>query len=383
MHPVTRILGLLATGLALAGCTIERGGEDSVAKQVGTDYFGAGGAVNLMEPVAGDAFLAGGQVSTAGEVQGDLIAAGGEVSIGGSVGDDLYAAGGDVQVDAIVSGNARVAGGDVTVGPATVIAGALTATGGRVRFEGNTHQQLHASGGSVHIDGVVQGDAEIKAEEITIGPNTRISGKLVARTAREPVVPAGAQIAGGVEFHETDVGHIVHGDEPLHDSNAVAHGVGSFFWMLGVFVAGTLFMLVFPAYSTRAAQWIGQEPLRSVGLGFVVLVSLPVLVILLLVTIIGIPLALIVLMLYLLLLFLGWVTAAMFVGQKLLGFVGGDAPATTGKRMLALLVAVLALWAVGLLPIVGGWIKFAALLLGIGALVWQGWPRRDRAPQPA
>jgi hypothetical protein len=51
--------------------------------------------------------------------------------------------------------------------------------------------------------------------------------------------------------------------------------------------------------------------------------------------------------------------------------------------MLALLVAVLALWAVGLVPIVGGWIRFAALLLGIGALVWQGWPRRDRAPQPA
>ncbi len=94
--------------------------------------------------------------------------------------------------------------------------------------------------------------------------------------------------------------------------------------MLGVFVAGTLFMLAFPAYSTRAAQWIGKEPLRSLGLGFVILVCLPVLVVLLLVTIVGIPLALIVLMLYLLLLFLGWVTAAMFVGQKLLGFMRGD-----------------------------------------------------------
>jgi cytoskeletal protein CcmA (bactofilin family) len=288
-----------------------------------------------------------------------------------------------VQVDAIVTGNARVAGGDVMVGPATVIAGALSATGGRIRFEGNAQQSLHASGGSVHLDGVVQGDAEVRAEEITIGPNTRIAGKLIAHTAREPEIPAGAQIAGGVEFHPADVGHIVGGDEPASDSRAVAHGVGSFFWMLGVFIAGSLFMLAFPAYSTRAAQWVGQEPLRSLGLGFVILVSLPVLVVLLLITIIGIPLALIVLMLYLLLLFLGWVTAAMFVGQKLLGFIGSAASVTTGRRMLALLVAVLALWAVGLVPIVGGWIRFAALLLGMGALVWQGWPRRDRAPQPA
>ena len=383
MRPVARALALLTVGLALAGCSIERSSDDSVSKQIGTDYFGVGGAVNLTDPVAGDAFLAGGQVNTAGEVSGDLVAAGGEVSIGGGIGDDLYAAGGEVQVDAIVTGNARVAGGDVVVGPATVIVGALSATGGRIRFEGNAHQSLHASGGSVHLDGVVQGDAEVKAEEITIGPNTRIAGKLIAHTAREPEIPMGAQIAGGVEWHESDVGHVVAGDDQASDSSSVAHGVGSFFWMLGVFIAGTLFMLAFPAYSTRAAQWIGQEPLRSLGLGFVILVSLPVLVVLLLITIIGIPLALIVLMLYLLLLFLGWVTAAMFIGQKLLGFIGSVAPATTGRRMLALLVAVLALWAVGLVPIVGGWIRFAALLLGIGALVWQGWPRRDQAPQPA
>jgi hypothetical protein len=86
-------------------------------------------------------------------------------------------------------------------------------------------------------------------------------------------------------------------------------------------------------------------------------------------------------MLYLLLLFLGWVTAAMFVGQRLLGFMRSGAVVTTGWKLFALLLAVLGLWLVGLVPVIGGWVKFAALLLGIGALVWQGWPRRD-APLP-
>jgi hypothetical protein len=381
MKPFVRVLGLAALGLALAGCSIERG-NDSITKRLGADHVGVGGEVNLTDAVAGDTFLAGGRVSTAAEVKGDLVAAGGEVSIGGGVGDDLYAAGGQLQVDAIVAGNARVAGGDVTIGPATVVAGALSATGGRLRFEGNTHQYLQASGGSVFIDGVVQGDAEVDAEEITIGPNTRITGKLVARSPRQPVVPEGAQIAGGVEYHQAEVGHVI-GADGSTDVASVKHGIGSFLWMLGVFAAGALFMLAFPAYSARAAKWIGQEPLRSLGLGFVILVSLPVLVVLLLFTIVGIPLALIVFMLYVLLLFLGWVTAAMFVGQKLLGFVRSDAPETTGRRLLALLAAVLALWLVGFVPILGFWVRFAALLLGIGALVWQGWPRRDGTPQPA
>ena len=381
MTPVARTLGVFALGLFIAGCSIERQGDDSVSKQFGSDYFGAGGSLNLTDPVAGDAMLAGGHVTTAGEVKGDLIAAGGDVSIGGSVGDDLYVAGGEVQVDAIVAGNARVAGGDVALGPATTIAGGLSLTGGRIRFEGNAQEYLQASGASVRIDGVVQGDAEVRAEEVDIGPNTRIDGRLVVHSAREPALPEGAQIAGGIEFHETDVGHLVDGHETARDVRTVAHGVGSFLWMLGVFVAGTLFMLAFPAYSARAAQWIGQEPLRSLGLGFVILVCLPVLVVLLLVTIIGIPLALIVLMLYLLLLFLGWVTAAMFVGQKLHGILRSGAVATTGWKLFALLLAVLGLWLVGLVPVIGGWVKFAALLLGIGALVWQGWPRRD-APLP-
>ncbi|MDH4165784.1 MAG: hypothetical protein OEV90_05155 [Gammaproteobacteria bacterium] len=383
MTPIARTLGVFALGLFIAGCGLEHDGDDSVSRQFGSDYFGAGGSLNLTDPVAGDAILAGGHVATAGEVKGDLIAAGGEVSIGGSVGDDLYVAGGEVQVDAIVAGNARVAGGDVALGPATTIMGGLSLTGGRIRFEGNAREYLQASGASVRIDGVVQGDAEVHAEEVDIGPNTRIDGKLVVHSPREPGLPEGAQIAGGIEFHQTDVGHFVGEHETARDVRTVAHGVGSFLWMLGVFVAGTLFMLAFPAYSSRAAQWIGQEPLRSLGLGFVILVCLPVLVVLLLVTIIGIPLALIVLMLYLLLLFLGWVTAAMFVGQKLLGLMRGGTVATTGWKLFALLLAVLGLWLVGMVPFIGGWVKFAALLLGIGALVWQGWPRRDASLQGA
>lgn len=168
----------------------------------------------------------------------------------------------------------------------------------------------------------------------------------------------------------------VHDDGDWHDAHAATHGFGSVVMLISVFVIGTLFTLAFPTYSARAADWIGREPLRSLGLGFVVAVCLPVLALLLVLTIIGIPLALIVVFLYLLLLFLGWITAALFVSRKGLDLLRSGRPETTGIRLIALLLAIVALWAIGHVPLVGGWIKFAALLLGIGALVWQGWPRR-------
>jgi len=379
MKPVARAACVVGMLLALAGCSVQYGGDDTVSRTFGSDFFGVGGVLNLTDPVVGDALLAGGHVNTASEVKGDLMAAGGEVSIGGGIGDDLYVAGGEVQVDAIVAGNARVAGGEIAIGPATVVNGALTLSGGRVRYEGSTRGHLKVSGGSVLIDGNVDSDAEVHAEDLEIGPQTRIAGKLIVRGPQPPTIPAGAQIAGGVEFHEADVSRHFEEREVARDVRTVAHGVGSLLWIIGVFVAGTLFTFAFPVYSARAADWIGREPLRSLGLGFVLLTCLPVLAVLLVITIVGIPLALILVMLYVLLLFLGWVTAALFVARKGLTLVRSDRPATTGWRLLALLLAVLALWGLGQVPVLGGWVTFGALLLGIGALVWQGWPRREQA----
>ncbi len=239
-------------GLAtISGCSVSVDGdaEDAVSHQFGSDHFGAGGVVNLTDPVAGDAFLAGGHVNIATEVGGDLVVAGGEVSVGGGVGDDLYAAGGNVKVDAMVTGNARVAGGDVEVGPATVIAGSAALTGGQVAFDGNTHGYLHASGASVRVNGEVHGDAEVRSEELTIGPDTRIGGKLIYRGPRAPVVPEGAVIAGGVEYQERQASqYLEQTREPVRET---VSWVGSVLWFIGVFVVATLYSL--RARPTRSA----------------------------------------------------------------------------------------------------------------------------------
>jgi hypothetical protein len=371
-------VALAALGLAtISGCSFQYDSDvdDAVSHEFGSDHFAAGGLVNLTDTVAGDAFLAGGHVTVATEVQGDLVAAGGEVSIGGSVGDDLYAAGGNVKVDAMVTGNARVAGGDVEIGPATVIAGAVSLTGAQIEFDGNSHGYLQASGASVRINGQVHGDAEVRSQELVIGPETQIGGKLVYRGPAAPTVPQGAVIAGGIEFHQTDASHYLNEThEPIRET---VSWIGKVLWFVGVFVAATLFLLIFPGFSTRAADAIGRDPWRVLGLGLAVLVCVPFVVVMLLITIIGIPLALVVIPLYLLLLFLGWVVTALFVAQRGLGLVRSGQPVTLGWRLVALLLALVALWLVRQVPFVGGLVAFIALLAGIGALVWQAWSRRE------
>ena len=373
---VTVILAALAATV-LVGCDHD---EESVSGQFGSDRFSAGGMVHLTEPVAGDALLAGGQVEIASEVQGDLVVAGGEVSVGGGIGDDLYAAGGEVTVDAIIAGNARVAGGEVEIGPATVIEGGASITGGRVKLDGSVTGYLQATGGDVRLSGSVGGDAMVRSGELHIAPGTRIDGKLVYRGPDAPVVPEGATIAGGVEFHETSAHRWV--DRNSHVAVDAGRAVGSTLWFVGVFAVAALFTAIFPAFSTQAATMIGRDPWTSLGIGLAVLVCMPFVAVVLLITIIGIPLALLLVPVYLVLMFLGWVTAALFLGERLLKVARRGQPVGIGWRILALLAALIALWLLRRIPYAGPLIGLAALSAGIGALVWQLWSRRER-PSPA
>lgn len=380
MRRVRRAALFVLVLAGIAGCSFSHDGDEAVTHEFGSDYFGAGGMLNLTTGVEGDAFLAGGNVATASEVQGDLVVVGGEVSIGGAVGDDLYAAGGNVKFDAIVNGNARIAGGDVSVGPATVVAGGLSLTGGQVEFAGVAHRYLQASGGSVHIDGEVIGDAEVRAKELVIGPEARIGGRLVYRGPSEPVVADGAEIAGGIEFRRDDAGRYFDRARPAV-SDAVT-GVGTFLWFVGVFVAGALFVLLLPGFTAEAAAAIGRKPLPSLGIGLAILVCVPFVAVVLLITIIGIPVALLLMALYLLVLFLGWITAALFLAQRGLAAFNPAQPAGRGLQLFALLLGLVALWLLKQLPFVGGLLGLVALVAGIGALTWRAFNGR-KALAPA
>jgi hypothetical protein len=367
-----RVPGAVVVAFALAsitGCSVQHDGGEAVTHESGSDYFGAGGMLNLTEMVEGDAILAGGHVTTASEIQGDLMAVGGEVSVAGAIGDDLYAAGGSVRLDAIVNGNARLAGGEVNVGPATIVAGGVSITGGEVEFHGVAHKYLQVSGANVRLDGEVIGDAEVRAKELLIGPTARIGGRLVYHGPSEPTIPEGAVISGGIEFHPSDIGRQLRDAQPaVRDA---ATGLGTFLWLLGMFLAGALFVLLLPGFTAEAAAAIGRKPLPSLGLGLAILLCVPFVAVVLLVTIIGIPVALLLMSLYLLVLFLGWITAALFLAQRGLTALRPGRPVTRGWQLLALLTGLVALWLLRQVPLVGGLIGFVALIAGIGALAWR------------
>ena len=338
--------------------------EVTVTRTLGDDVFMAGGHLQMPDAIAGDAILAGGTISTSGAVQGDEVATGGQLDLGGNIGGGLYAAGGRVRVDARVAHNARIAGGDVEVGPEADVQGGVTVAGGRVEINGRVGKYLQIGAGRVRIDGHIGGDVDVASGELNVGPGAIIDGVLTYHGSHPATVAAAAQIKGGMQYVERK-----HWGSSVHTEMPRGFGVGAWVWLIGWIVAGSVLLALWPGFTRAVTEIALRRPGMASLTGFVVLVCAPIAVLLLMISLIGLPLALLGLCLYLILLPLGYLASAASVGEWVLSRLRPGSELVIRQRILMLIAALVVLFVLTRVPVLGAIVTFLAVLVGVGSLV--------------
>ena len=263
---------------------------------------------------------------------------GGKVEVDDPVGGDLHAAAGNIRVTAPVTGNARMAGGNIS------ITGAI---GGN----------LKAAGGRVVIDGPVGGDASIAAGTLRLGPNAVIGGQLRF---------------GGGHLEKDDAAVVVGGIRqraaPERD-RSFGGAKARWIWTAGLMLLAAILAATLPGPSDRMMATLRAKPWMPPLLGFLAITAVPVAAVLVMITIIGIPIGLLALLAYAALLLIGYVTAAVVIGGLLLGRFKAGAIGLATWRAGAAVSIVLALALVSRIPLLGGVVQFAALVLGVGLVI--------------
>lgn len=299
------------------------------------------------------------------------------------------------------SAAAARAGGTVVVGPDERVNG-LTATGGTVVVQGTVDGDLTAFAGTVVIaeNGTVTGQVRVYAGNVriggTVGTNvvayagsvTVTDGALVKGTLAAgsgQVVLAGtvrgdATLSGNVTLAPSaQVGGDLIYDGTLHDRGGRVDGeirqasdlallpdvpglLLSAYLLLADALLGALLLVAFPRFSFGAANTAHAEPGRSAVAGILAIVAVPLACVLLAVTVVGIPLALIGLVAFLTMLWVGTVLGRFAVGSWLLSYVDEDRP----WAALALGLVVVALLAQ--VPYLGPLVRAVVALLGVGVL---------------
>lgn len=338
------------------------------------------------EKTEGNLYMAGGTVISAGSADKDLLVAGGTALVSGPVAGDLFVVGGNITILSQVSGDMRVGGGNITVsgdvaGDALVgggqiilsgklIGGDVAIAGGSVRMDSEVKGNVKIAGGKVYVNAPIGGNVDIKAEDLTLGPNADIKGNLEYESVNLVTIEEGGEVRGETVFTQ------LKGSEGMKKDTR--RGIFGFFTLMllakfvMLLVAALIVGLVFRRYSKELVEKATKNPLKELGRGVVTLIVLPVLSIILLVTVIGIPLGILGLLSFIMLSIYAAIITPIFMGALVYKWMFRKSDYVINWKTILLGTVVYLI--LGLIPFLG-WIAISiAVAMTLGAALnikWQ------------
>jgi cytoskeletal protein CcmA (bactofilin family) len=343
----------LATGAGAATIHTETG-------ESGNTFMG-GADLRIETPVAADLMAAGGRVSVEREVGADAALAGGTVDVRAPVKQDLRVAGGTVDVEANVDGDLAAAGGSVTLDNKATVRGETWLAGGTVAVDGRLAKGAKIYANDFTLNGEIDGNTRLFAQQIHFAPGARINGNLVYASAQPLTSEQAARVTGSVTREAMP-------ERPRRDQVAARAAWLAPVYIASMLLAGMLLNLLAPQVVAGSREVLRTHPARSILIGLAILFTLPPLAIATMATVIGIPVGLALFALYPLLLLAGYLIAAFFVGYRAADVMKLAAPAGWGGQVLRLGMALVLLGVVAWIPFLGPLVLMLVLTAGIGAL---------------
>ena len=326
--------------------------------------------VEKTETIKGDAFLSGHQVKMEGTVDGDLFVFCQDADISGHVTGDIIAFAQIVRVTGQVDGNIRsfsntvVLGGSVaknfmsfsetaTLDSTGKIGGSATSLANTLAINGSLGRDLLFFGNSVTVAGAIGGGIQAQGNHLRFNSGAQVDGPVKFKGENPPDVSAGAKLAVPVEF--TRVEHRRKYEE------------GHFYvwriiWTAAGILLGLVLFLLMPGFAREAAD-SAERYGASFGLGALVMFGVPIAALIACITVVGILVGVSTFLLWLLVLFCAHIVVGTIVGQWLMGH-----SRETWQLIGRMVVGVFLLRVVEMIPHLGGWVRFAVVLWGMGAI---------------
>lgn len=221
-----------------------------------------------------------------------------------------------------------------------------------------------AVGGSVYIDGIVDGDAVAVGGTVHLGEEAIVHGDAVTVGGKIDEAE-GAMIYGTtVDVGSFDFGNIFEGKH-FFDGHKGIPKVFTIIPLIGCLALVLLLSVLIPTELGTVATNIKNEPIIMFLWGLLGIILIVPLAVMLAISIIGIVLIPIELLAVFLASLIGYIAVAIIIGKKILRALNNENPSV----ILSAILGVLVLWLVGLIPIFGSLVKAIAGIIGFGAVI--------------
>jgi len=329
--------------------------------------FYSGNVVEINGTVDGTTFAAGREIQINGTINGDLFAMAEEVQINGEVTGNIYGLGQTVNVNSQTEGDAFLSGGAITIEPGAEMGRDVFVAGGTINQEGMISRHLFSGAQNLTVNGPVGGDTTLSVEQLTLEESAVIDGNLSYRSPNEATIASNSTVNGQVDWNRVE-----EQQETPSTSERILNAVLGMVWsILSALLVWFAIKIYRGKFWERKILPISEKPLKTFGVGLLMLVVTPIIVILALVSIIGIPLSLILAVLYAVSLYIAKIIVALFIGYWITSWFKTR---YVKYEILQVLLGLIILELLGEIPVVGFILSLAIAIIGLGAIILSGKP---------
>jgi cytoskeletal protein CcmA (bactofilin family) len=346
----------LPTGAAATEPTEHRGGQNPTVSKEETikgDIYLTGERVRVEGTVDGDVFAAGKDIDIDGHVTGDVISAGRYLRIRGTVDGNVRSCGNTAVISGTLGKNVMWFGDAVTVDGTGKVGGSVTMFGGTLAIDGHVGRDVRFYGEEINLNGGVGGGIRQKGHVLIIGSSAQVDGPIRFEGDRPANVAPGAKLASPVEFKQM---------EHRHDYREGGYYIWQVIWAAAFVLFGLVLFALMPKFSAEAVKSAEQYG-AAAGLGVLVLFGVPIAACIACFTVVGLFIGISTIFLWYASWYFAQVIVGAVVGQWLMGRTSELWP-LIGRMAVGVVIVRLCTT----IPHVGGWVKFAAILWGVGAI---------------
>jgi len=326
------------------------------------DLVIAGNTIKSDATIRGDLISASSRLVQNGIVEGSVIAGAKDLDILGQVKGSVRGFGQNINVNGKVNRNLIGFGAALSIKPDGEIGGDVTAFCGELTLDGKIGKGLRGSIGTLIISGIINGDVSVNADEITLMPTAKILGDFKYRSKKQAKIESGAQVIGQTLWTKKEKKE----EKKAKGIFTAKSLITEILFLFALMLTGIVLTLIFKKNALQAKKAVTTSFLKSLGLGFVFMVCIPIAIVVLIVTILGIPIAIIALFAYAVLIYIAKIPVATALGGMIIKAFGKQGePSLIWSMLLGLIILTILLN----IPYLEWLIYFIVLFTGFGAIL--------------
>lgn len=248
------------------------------------------------ETIDDDLFVAAESLSIDGTITGDVFVGAGTVRISGDIKGGLFVGTGDLILTGATVRNSVVAGaGNVIIDSTSQIGGSLVTGTGNLKNYAPVGRNLMVGAGTIYLDSKVGKEARLGGGVIDLGPNSRIGGNLTYALGEDSstLTQSPTSTVAGTISRFTPPSDARRDMDKVKEDFAkfglVAHRGWLAISFLGYLLLGALLLRLFPKSGMGLAQTVENSLLRSLGIGFLIVIFVLLIMLVLAISVIGLP----------------------------------------------------------------------------------------------